>query len=199
MKKIDIYTYQELDKQEQIFISDIKSIAGQALRQAYHVADLIMIVRNWLIGWRIFEQEQKGKERAEYGKRVLEIASSALTEEFGKGFSVTGVKNMRRFYVVFKDLQIGQALLDQFGTNENQIGQAMLAQLKTQQANHSESFIPLLPNLSWMHYERLMRIKDEQARFGICEKQRKSNGITAHWLATYIPNTIPDFCKRLKN
>ena len=43
--------------------------------------------RNWRIGQRIVEQEQNGASRAEYGKHVIEVASAALTEEFGKGFS----------------------------------------------------------------------------------------------------------------
>lgn len=100
------------------------------------------------------EQEQAGKERAEYGKRVLELASLALTEEFGKGFGLTSVKNMRSFYLTFRNLQIGQTMLDQFKIEHAAIRQAPL----------DESTIPFYPNLSWLHYERLMRVKDETAR-----------------------------------
>ena len=56
----------EIDKQltdpEKVFVSDLKSIAGETRRQAYRAADRILVVRNWLIGWRIVEQEQKGKQ-----------------------------------------------------------------------------------------------------------------------------------------
>lgn len=133
----------EIDKKltdpEKVFVSDLKSIAGETRRQAYRAADRILVVRNWLIGWRIVEQEQKGKKRAGYGKRVLELASQSLTEEYGKGFGLTSVKNMRSFYIKFRNLQIRQALPD-------------------------ESVIPFYPNVSWLHYERLMRVEDEVAR-----------------------------------
>lgn len=139
---------------EQSFVSDLKNIAGEARRQAYSAANQLLVVRNWLIGWCIVEQEQAGKERAEYGKRVLELASRALSEEFGKGFGLTSIKNMRTFYLMFSNLQIGQAMLDQFKVTHSPIRQALL----------DESMIPFYPNLSWLHYERLMRVKDEVAR-----------------------------------
>lgn len=142
------------NQQEDSFVSDLKSIAGEARRQAYRAADRLLVIRNWLIGWRIVEQEQAGKERAEYGKRILEIASQNLTQEFGKGFGLTTIKNMRSFYLTFHNLQISQAMLDQFRIAGNSIRQAAL----------DESVIPFYPNLSWLHYERLMRVKDEAAR-----------------------------------
>lgn len=148
----------ELDKQltdpEKVFVSDLKSIAGETRRQAYRAADRMLVVRNWLIGWRIVEQEQKGKERAGYGKRVLELASQSLTEEYGKGFGLTSVKNMRSFYIKFRNLQIRQALLDEFN----------ITQLPIRQPLPDESVIPFYPNVSWLHYERLMRVEDEVAR-----------------------------------
>ncbi len=148
----------EIDKKltdpEKVFVSDLKSIAGETRRQAYRAADRILVVRNWLIGWRIVEQEQKGKERAGYGKRVLELASQSLTEEYGKGFGLTNVKNMRSFYIKFRNLQIRQALLDEFN----------ITQLPIRQPLPDESVIPFYPNVSWLHYERLMRVEDEVAR-----------------------------------
>ena len=140
--------------QQDSFVSDLKSIANEARRQAYRAADHLLVVRNWLIGWRIVEQEQAGKERAEYGKKILELASQSLTQEFGKGFGLTSIKNMRSFYLTFSKLQISKAMLDQFGIESNSIRQALL----------DESMIPFYPNLSWLHYERLMRVKDEAAR-----------------------------------
>lgn len=147
-------TSEILPQPEKSFVSDLKSIAGEARRQAYRTANQLLVVRNWLIGWCIVEQEQAGKGRAEYGKQVLELASRTLSEEFGKGFGLTSIKNMRTFYLMFSNLQIGQALLDQFKVVQAPIRQATL----------DESTIPFYPNLSWLHYERLMRVKDEVAR-----------------------------------
>ena len=143
-----------LTEPEKQFVSDLRNIAGEAKRQAYRAADHMLVIRNWLIGRRIVEQEQEGQERAGYGKQVIELASQSLTAEYGRGFSVTSIKNMRSFYNKFRNLQIGQAALDQFNIAQFSIGQAALDQ----------SAIPFYPNVSWLHYERLMRIEDEHER-----------------------------------
>lgn len=56
----------------------------------------------WQIGKRIVEEEQGGRQRAEYGKALLKGLSQELTKEFGKGFSVDNLKNMRRFFLAFQ-------------------------------------------------------------------------------------------------
>ncbi len=108
---------EKLTQPEKNFVSDLKHLAGEARRQAYRSADHLLVVRNWLIGWRIVTQEQNGKERAKYGKHVIQLASQTLTEEYGRGFGLTSIKNMRSFYLMFSNLQIGQAMLDQFNSN----------------------------------------------------------------------------------
>lgn len=55
----------------------------------------------WQIGRLIIEHEQQGESRAAYGKQQLEQLSAKLTAEFGKGFDVTNLRNMRRFYELF--------------------------------------------------------------------------------------------------
>ncbi|MFW5701240.1 MAG: PDDEXK nuclease domain-containing protein, partial [Cyclobacteriaceae bacterium] len=55
------------------------------------------------IGRMIIENEQKGKERAEYGKAVLKELSKRLTSEFGKGYSVYNLERMRKLYLTYKD------------------------------------------------------------------------------------------------
>lgn len=53
----------------------------------------------------IIEEEQNGKERADYGKQLLSDLSQTLTKEFGKGFSVTNLQQMRQFYTVYSKKQ----------------------------------------------------------------------------------------------
>ena len=60
-----------------------------------------MVLTYWEIGRMIVEEEQQGKERAEYGKQVLKELSTKLTKEFGKGFSVDNLQNMRFFYYAY--------------------------------------------------------------------------------------------------
>ena len=60
-----------------------------------------MVQAYWQIGRIIVEHEQRGSLRAEYGKGILQQISNQLTEEFGKGFDVRNLRNMRSFYVAF--------------------------------------------------------------------------------------------------
>ena len=56
----------------------------------------------WQIGRLICEYEQSDAVRAEYGKQTLKILSKELTNEFGKGFSVSNIQFMRRFYQAYQ-------------------------------------------------------------------------------------------------
>ena len=56
----------------------------------------------WKIGEKIVVEEQNGESRAEYGKSLIKSLSIKLSEEFGKGFSVDNLENMRKFYIAFQ-------------------------------------------------------------------------------------------------
>ena len=79
------------------FITDLKSIVSTARNMSFRAANLMQVACNWLLGWRIVEQEQQGKARADYGKHVVETASENLTAEFGKGCAVASLKSYRKF------------------------------------------------------------------------------------------------------
>lgn len=85
-------------------ISEIKSIVAQSRQQAYAAVNQAMVNAYWQIGKRIVEEEQQGKERADYGKQLLKQLSAALTEEFGKGFSVQNLYYFRQFYLTFPEI-----------------------------------------------------------------------------------------------
>ena len=86
------------------FINDIKLLVNKARSQAYAAVNQAMVEAYWNIGKRIVEEEQQGKERADYGKRLLKQLSAALTEEFGKGFSTGTLYYMRQFYLTFPEI-----------------------------------------------------------------------------------------------
>ena len=104
-------TYEDDDN---TLINDLRSIVSKARSKAFAAINYSLVERNWRIGQRIVEQEQNGASRAEYGKHVIDIASAALTEEFGKGFSYTNIANYKRFYLTFSDLQILQTVSEEF-------------------------------------------------------------------------------------
>ena len=85
----------------QNFYSEIKEVLLLSRNQAYSAVNFAMVQAYWQIGRIIVEHEQKGSLRAEYGKGVLQQISNQLTEEFGKGFDVRNLRNMRSFYAAF--------------------------------------------------------------------------------------------------
>ena len=152
----ELKKYDNINADDAQFISDIKAIVYTAKQKAYQAADIYQVVSNWLVGRRIVEQEQQGQERAQYGKHIVELASEALTAEFGKGYSIVNIKSFRKFYLTFNNLLIGQTMSAQSGNGLTIKGLTVSAELE---------LAKMLPsNLSWSHYERLMRIKNEDER-----------------------------------
>ena len=151
-------TLHNQEGKETIFVNDLRTIVSAARDASYRMANLMQVAQNWLIGRRIVEQEQQGKIRAEYGKHVVELASQVLTKEFGQGFSETQIKSFRKFYLTFSDLQIQQTMPAEFKSRLRQIRQTMPAE-------SSDNGIAMPVQLSWSHYERLIRVADPDARF----------------------------------
>ena len=163
-----------INQEERDFVKSLKQIVQSARGMAYAAINYANVRANWLIGQSIVEQMQKGENRAEYGTYLIKLASEALTEEFGKGFSETNIKSFRKFYLIFSNLEISSMVLN----DSKQIGQALSAQSQKQiqqtptaefndsaSQTSSDSFRQALPaRLSWTHYERLMRVEDEKAR-----------------------------------
>ncbi len=82
------------------FYGEIKKILTDARNKVYQTANFAMVEAYWQIGKSIIE-EQKGEERAEYGSGLLKELSKQMTQDFGKGFTVSNLKNMRQFYLNF--------------------------------------------------------------------------------------------------
>ena len=81
--------------------SEIKETLLLSRNQAYSAVNFAMVQAYWQIGRIIVEYEQNGNARADYGKSVLQELSSRLTKDFGKGFSVRTLQQMKKFYVMF--------------------------------------------------------------------------------------------------
>ena len=73
-----------------------------------------LIETYWNIGWEIYLNEQDGKDRASYGKQVLNNLSKVLTEKYGKGFSASNLRRMKQFYILFDNKEIYATLLRKF-------------------------------------------------------------------------------------
>ncbi|PKN30788.1 MAG: DUF1016 domain-containing protein [Deltaproteobacteria bacterium HGW-Deltaproteobacteria-21] len=148
-------------------IAEVRQLVLSARRSAASVVNTLQAMTNFEIGRRIVEHEQKGEKRAEYGTELLKALSARLTEEFGRGFSVTNLKLMRQFFIESQH-RIGQQTADQFKNAQQptrklkapQIGQQATDQL----SNSTQSPWKSPFTLSWTHYVLLLTIKNPDAR-----------------------------------
>ena len=91
--------------QNKDFFGKVIDLLNSARQQVVRHINLTMVHTYFEIGRMIVEEEQNGENRAEYGKGLLKELSKTLTNEFGKGFSETNIRQMRSFYLIFQKQQ----------------------------------------------------------------------------------------------
>lgn len=82
-------------------LADVQLIINQARHKAYQSVNRLLIQRNWMIGKRLVEENLKGENRAEYGKKVILNLSADLTSMYGSGFTKTNLYSYISFYNTF--------------------------------------------------------------------------------------------------
>lgn len=87
---------------------------SSARENAKTAVNIAMVYAYFEIGRAIVEEEQSGKGRVEYGKRMIPGLSEYFTEKFGKGFSIGNIKNNCQFYNTYVSDQIGKTVFSQF-------------------------------------------------------------------------------------
>ena len=136
--------------------------ARQHVRQAVNTA---MVESYWQIGRLIVEHEQHGNSRAEYGQQQLSQLSQQLTERLGKGFDVTNLRNMRRFYLVFPIRET--ASLELSWSHYNVLARLDNARAREwylqESISRSWSVRALERQISTLYYERLLASQDRAA------------------------------------
>lgn len=125
-------------------VKNISALLENARNKVVVAVNQTIVLTYFEIGRMIVEDEQNGENRAEYGKTVLKDLSLHLSARFGKGFSVENLDRMRFFYKTYSE-EISSTVLT---NSQNQISHTRSAKF----------------NLSWSHYLKLMRIKDNNER-----------------------------------
>lgn len=149
----------------------IERLITEARKRTVATVNTAMVYTYYEIGQMIVEDEQKGEQRAEYGTTMLKNVAARLTLKFGKGFSLTNLKQMRSFYLVYaqQSLEKGQTLSDQFNpivtedTNSEKPSRKLSTPLTISQIPQTLSE-ELHFTLSWSHYLKLMRIENPEER-----------------------------------
>lgn len=86
-------------------LTQIRQIVVQSRKQLAQSVNEALLQAYWEIGKVLVEQEQHGNAKAPYGKTVIMSLSKSLTQELGKGFSVSNLFNMRSFYLAYQKFQ----------------------------------------------------------------------------------------------
>ena len=85
-------------------LCDMRGIIDASQQQAFQAVNFALVRRNWLLGYRIAEEELKGENRAEYGMGVIKQLSKELSEIYGKGFTKTNLYSFYSFYKNFPEI-----------------------------------------------------------------------------------------------
>ena len=138
-------------------VDEVIKLIEHARHFSVRAVNATMTATYWLIGRHIFEYEQQGKDRADYGGRLLKRLADDLTGRYGRGFSHTNLKQFRQFYLAYPDDQKGQTVSGQLAPYAKGKGQTRSDQSPVRQV--SDCF-----PLPWSAYVRLLSVKDENAR-----------------------------------
>jgi predicted nuclease of restriction endonuclease-like (RecB) superfamily len=137
-------------------LGHIIGLLHDARTTAGRVVNTIMTVTYWEVGRRIVEHEQKGEARAEYGAMLLKRLAADLTNRFGRGFGLSNLKLIRKFYLQYQDRGKSRTLSGLSGDDAS-IGQTLSGLSDT--SGMSDAF-----RLSWSHYALLLVIEDNLKR-----------------------------------
>lgn len=157
----------EIQNKTEIFYQNILNILKNSREKVLKTVNVTMVKTYFEIGRLILEEEQKGEYRATYGKELLKNLSIRLTNEFGKGFSETNLKQMKTFYDVYK---IRQTLSDEFNLSWSHYLILMrISNLEERQFyeieafNNNWSLRELRRQLDSALYERLVLSRDKES------------------------------------
>ena len=158
------------------FYRDIAHTLKSARDKAYRAIDSLMVDAYWTVGRLIVEEEQQGKERADYGTALLYHLSIRLTDELGPGFTERNLRNFRQFYLCFP---IRHALRAESSSPYSMgvPGSSPIRHaLRAESENESRPIRGALrPELSWTHYRLLIRVDDESARLWYMNEAAEQN------------------------
>ena len=152
------------DLVEDYLYQAIVAVVQQTRQQTKQVVNQQMVQTYWHIGHLIVEHEQQGQERAEYGKQQLGQLSKRLQSALGKGFDITNLRNMRRFYLAFPiretvSLELSWSHYNLLARIEKQVSREWYMREAAQQ---SWSVRALERQIGVLYYERLLASKDKQ-------------------------------------
>lgn len=159
---------------------DACQIIENARNNAVRSVDYCRVQMYWNIGRRIFEEEQQGKDRADYGKYIIKNLSKCLTPEYGSGFSVRQLEQSRQFYRTYP---IANTVRSQLNWSQYR----RLIQIEDpdkreyyelESVNNAWTARETERQINSMLYERLLMSNDKESVLAVAHKQRIPKGPT---------------------
>ena len=163
-KAIDVKN--KLSKQPFFYlIQNIKDVIKKARYNAFNAVNTEMLKAYFEIGRKIVEEEQKGEKRAEYGEKLIDILSQELMIEFNKGFDVTNLRRMRRFYQTYTKWETVSPKLTWSHYSEliKIEDETKRKYFEKYAVSENLSVRELKRQMYSLHYERLLMSKDKKA------------------------------------
>ena len=164
----------ESAKKRDIFLDDIRKIIDAARNQAVRSVDFCRVQMYWHMGKRIFEEEQQGKDRADYGTYLIKNLAKQLEPEYGSGFSTRQLERSRQFYRLYP---IASALRTQLNWSQYK----MLISIddpdkreyyELEAVNNAWTGRELERQINSQLYERLLLSNDKEAVLAVARKER---------------------------
>lgn len=166
-----------MSKEEMInmaFLTDVRQIINTARYNAVRSVDFCRVQMYWHIGQRIFEEEQQGKERADYGTYLIKGLAQSLEPEYGSGFTVRQLERSRQFYRLYP---IASALRTQLNWTQYRL----LIQIddsdkreyyELESVNNGWTARETERQINAQLYERLLLSNDKEAVLAVARKER---------------------------
>lgn len=156
------------------FVNDVKGIIDASRANAVRSVDFCRVQMYWAIGKRIFEKEQQGKERAEYGTYLIRNLAKEIEPEYGSGFSVRQLERSRQFYRLYP---IASTLRTQQNWSQYKLLIAISDPEKREYyqleaVNEGWTGRQLERQINSMLYERLLMSNDKEAVLAVARKER---------------------------
>lgn len=172
MKTISI-----IDKEsntEQLLLSDVRKIIDNARANAVRSVDFSRVQMYWNLGRRIFEEEQHGKERADYGAYLIKLLAKDLENEYGSGFGIRQLEQSRQFYRTYP---IANALRSQLNWTQYRLliqidDPAKREYYELESVNNCWTARETERQINSQLYERLLLSNDKDAVLDVARKQR---------------------------
>ena len=143
----------------QELFTDLSSIIESARKSAYQAVDRILVIRNWLLGKRIAEEELAGTHADRYGEKIVSDLADHLTQQYGKGFDKRSLYRYVQFYQTYPKIVES---LSPLSLEEKE--KKIVDSLRPQSPVAFENIKVTGKLLSWTHYRTLLQVSDSDAR-----------------------------------